>query len=301
MTQLKGSKVAQLKVNDCILSILYADTNNFMASRTLLNIKKKLEAMGLEITKKSVINNYFIFLKELHSPNLVLDPIKKKINFRTDNIYMDVVEQYQTVLKNNKVIMNKIFGEIQYRDDREIWADIRLPKDVENIKTCHKTEKVIGENGSGVKIYYKAGAKTLMSYAVDNSETPLIYMERVRDTYTFKAKEGIKFKTIKISIPVPKTTYEAQVTHKNGEHELDSKENYVIWKMVNTSLTEEGIAIQPLLLKEASDNRSVRIEFVIENYQHRICEVKKCEVVHSKDTAIWVKYFTQAQHYEIRQ
>ena len=296
----QGNKLCQLKVNDCILAVLYQDIDNFMISKMLLNIKNVLQFNGLEISEKFILSNYFLFIKLLYFPNLILEPKFSKLNLKTDNFYIDVVEQYQTIIRNNCIIKNSIYGEVIYKDNREIKIEAKLPIMVNILKSNHKITVDKDKNDNNIKIYYKNGNRTLLSYNINNINEPLIYFEKTNHVYKFKTQNWIKFKSIRIRIPVFKTTYNAQIDVKQGTAILNEKENYIEWKMTNIVLFEESIYISPQTLYNISDNRNIKIDFVIENYKNSLIKIYKSEVIFNQEARIWVKYFTQAAYYEIR-
>ncbi|ORD94478.1 hypothetical protein ECANGB1_683 [Enterospora canceri] len=291
------TRLSTLAVNDCIMYILYHSMDNFMASKALLNIKEHLKNSGLEISRNSLNENYFKFITELYHPSLIRDHKKTYIRIKTDNIYIDVVEQYQTVIKNNQVLKNSLFGEILYKDNREIKVEFTVPNHVDVVKTDHAVQLL---EANKHQLYYKNGSRTLASYFINNVNEPLITLSKTNNLYKFTATKPVKFKTIRIRIPVPETAYDSKTEARNGEHRLNTETSYVEWRFTNYLFTEELIRVEPIVLEIARDTRSILIDFVIENYADASANITRSELVFNQEAKIWVKYFTQASHYEIR-
>lgn len=316
--------LSQLKINDIILCLVHINVLNandtFLMFKMLLNIKNHLQNKGLTLKRKFLLENYFLFLKELYNVNMIGVTNKESNKIKTDNIYMDVVEQYQTIIENGKVLKNSVYGEVIYKDNREITAEIILKNNIDcmntshNLKTIHYDTKTDNEKSNNekdnkddlgrkhVQVYYKNGNKTLLTYNVNNISDPLITLTKNGDFYKFKCETGIKFKTVKISIPMPETTYDAKIECKNGELTYNRKENVVEWRNINFTFKEETLYISPVELKKTGNvqQNNIKIEFQIENYADTYVKVSRSEAIFNQNAKIWVKYYTQASHYEIR-
>lgn len=288
-----------------MISILYRNIDNFLASKYLLNIKNHLKSQGLQLTKESVENNYFLFLNALYYPNLITDKLNNKIKLKTDNIYIDVIEQCTTIIKNNKIIKNDMYGEIIYKDDRQISMDVTLPGSIENIMSIHKIKLLdykdfTVENHKILQINYIKGKQTLLMYNRRNIEEQILFLERKDDFYTFTTKTDVIFKTIRIKIPVPNTSYNVKIKSKIGTAELNRKEMVVEWKATNISILDETIYVSPEMFERVEDLRPITVDFVIDNYKNSIARINRCEAIFNGDARIWVKYLTQAKIYEFR-
>ncbi|KAL6121957.1 hypothetical protein NUSPORA_01066 [Nucleospora cyclopteri] len=314
MAQVFSKRICQLKVNDVILSILYRDMDNFMATKQLLNIKNCLIYNNIEITEKSVINNYFLILRLLDQPNLIFDQKKDNFSLKTDNFYLDVVEEFHSIIRYSEllnttdVIKNSIYGEVIYKDSREIDIKIKLEPCVNfyrssYLQQCNKEEIKLpsfSDQNQILNCSYKKGNKTILSYNVHSLEKPFINLSKNKNMFKFYTADQVKFKTLRIRIPVQETTFAAQIESRNGVAELDTKNSYVEWKFNSYEFKEESILIIPSVLEKSTDKRSILIDFLIENRNETYAKIVESKAVHNKSAKIWVKYFTQAGRYEIR-
>lgn len=286
-------RLSRLKVNDVILSILYVDTDNFTASKFLVDLKNLIEGQISRIDCRSVKKNYFTLLELLQNAGMVFpSPIRSTADpSRRENVYIDVVENIHTVIgENGEILKNCVHGEIL-----SDGSDFRLL-----LEKCDAEFKAfLEETRGGTEILCKNDPQ--INFTVRSYAKVLFRMIRQGPIYTLESEFKGQFKYIEVAIPVGKSSYSAKIKQSTGSSDFDMKSGVVRWLVSHQSFTKETIKIHTMRLEEEIDTRSIMITFKIEDPEETSITIRGCRGTDGSGHRFWARYTIQSGHYEFRQ
>lgn len=293
---LDSSRIAQLRVNDILLNILYQDMDNFQAAKSLLDIKNLIEEKIITLDSKSVQKHYFWLLEHLCLPNLDLKP-EFQNKQPTDNLYVDIVQNIHCMSQGETILINKIHGEAfldnSYSDSLNILIHKKKPIVV---KSTHKIE----ENREEIKIRCEnIETPNLFSFYQKDLYLKYFKMKRNKNLITLESEYKGTFKYLEIIVPVGNLAYRAETQASGGKCEFDIKKSLIYWRFRDTVFKKETLKFNISALEMQENENPIIINFRIENAD---CCAFRLESVVNKSMPsqkIWVRNITQNGIYEL--
>lgn len=296
--------LSQLRVNDVVLGVLYRNLDDFTAAKYLLDLRRLLEDKILLLDQKTVFTKYFIILELLQGLDIIHSS-RESLSLSLisgDNTYIDVVETvHAVVLGDGTAIKNSIYGNIilgkTYPDSLRMVVDKGRKYFV-----CPKSNYEIANHLDKIEIQ---GRETdhntaLLTYSVNNINNTLFRLDRVGNRYTFVCRSKLKLKFVKFVIPVPRTTFSADLRCTAGHAEFDMENSQVVWRLSEHVFSSESILVEKSVLEDFVDSRPVVVHFNIPEWTESGLKVEDCSCAEAPGTRFWVRYTTQDGCYEIR-
>lgn len=279
-------RLCKLKVNDVVLAVLYTETDNFTASRFLLDLKSLIEGRISRIDCRSVQKHYFVLLDLLQSSGLVF-PVYTACSV---DACIDVVESVYTVIGDDgHVLKNSIHGHV-LTDGTDI---------VLLIGKCSAVFKSFEQTFDGTEISCRSDP--CISFSVRDPPRVFFRMHRQEHIYTLESGFEGHFKYVVVAIPVGKSTYDASMHQSTGSSKLDMRDGVVVWRISRQSFARETIKIHAMGLEEEADTRPIMITFEIEDPLETSMRILGCRERSGRSRCFRARYTIRNGHYEIRQ
>lgn len=113
-----SEKIKSLRINDIILSVCFTEIDPFTATRFLVDLKTAIEKRIFEISVESVKMNYFLILDLIKTPETVY--LFQKTKVFTGDVFINIVQRVQCVIKSGKVLMNQSYGDVFLAEPSQI-------------------------------------------------------------------------------------------------------------------------------------------------------------------------------------
>lgn len=304
--EFNGKRLAQLKTNDVVLSVLYKVIDDFKAAKYLYDLKIFLKTKIGKISVSNISKNYIMILNELQNYKVFEETksTNKETLIKLPNLYMDLVESvYTNINRKGEVVRNVTIGNILINNKINSEFDIKIKKSVKGKLLFKSSHDIIDNlNVLEIKVRDIEDKMPICSYQVDNGNFAYIKMKKEGNSYRFYADKKRIMKYIKFTIPVEEDTFYVDVSHKEGSHIFKKNEKIVEWEMRDYEFYDESITINMLNYNESKNQkRSITVYFVFNDSKFENISIESCKCIKFPSDNVFAKFVVQTGCYEFEQ
>ncbi|UYI28244.1 putative AP-1 complex subunit [Encephalitozoon cuniculi] len=301
-----GYRLLQMAVNDVRIGVLYSLMSDLSVLGYMERLKKKLERKMGEVSKKSVLENYFGLLMVVNrqESTVALESKKSVIpSIVSNNVYLDVCEALSAIIDGERVVLNRTDGRCHLNASFGEEKMVRFS--ISKMRTSgvvYKNDLQVSEGLSEARVDVKVhGCRTETArYWISSLEEPLVMICRAGGGYVVSCPSPTRFDWLEICFPIPKMASKVVKSHRLGRSAYDPEDNLLRWTFTKEVVKRERIDYRVEEFEKSEDLRPIVVNFHIKEWGDPKIRIEKAECIGSPGVCFWVRYSMSSGRYEIR-
>ncbi|XP_062251928.1 adaptor related protein complex 1 subunit mu 3 isoform X2 [Platichthys flesus] len=258
------------------------------------------------------------------------------IKYRKNEVFMDVIESVNLLVNaNGSVLRSEILGTIKLRVVLSGMPELRLglndkvlfeitgrekskTVELEDVKFHQCVRLSRFENDRTISFIPPDGESELMSYRLNTTVKPLIWIESVIEKYShsrveIKVKARSQFKSrstannVAIMVPVPSDADSPKFKTSTGNAKWVPEKSAVQWNIKSFSggkeyLMRASFGLPSVESEELEGKRPITVNFEIPYFTVSGIQVRYLKIIEKSgyQALPWVRYITQSGDYQLR-